>query len=172
IGAYDVAARSEGSPLFTSALCNCVASTSRQLNFTAVWKPAFVSQLAGVDRCHVTGLALEGDELAYVVCAAESDVEGGWRASPAGAGVVIDVKAGEVLARGPPLPHSPRLHQGELYVAGGGDRALLKIGRDDGRVEVVARVPGLARGLDLVRSFAIVGCSTAPEDELHADMPV
>ena len=172
IGVHDIAVPSTGVPLFTSALCNCVATISRRLNFTAVWKPPFISGLVGEDRCHVTGLALDGDELAYVTCAAESDVEGGWRDSGSGDGVVVDVRAGRVLARGLTHPHSPRLHGGKLYVAGAGDGALLEVSRDTGESEVVARMPGLARGLDFAGSFAVVGCSRVPEDGTYASAPI
>jgi uncharacterized protein (TIGR03032 family) len=166
VGVYDLAASPGGAPFFTSALCNCIATVSSRLNFTAVWKPPFISELGGGDRCHLTGLALDGGELAYAVCASESDEVDGWREAPAGAGVVVDAREHRVLARGLSLPHTPRLYEGELYVAGGGDAGLLRIGREDGRVEVVARVPGFARGLDFVGSFALVGCSTLHGDEV------
>jgi uncharacterized protein (TIGR03032 family) len=162
LGSLDVAIGAGGRPLFTSAVCNCVATTSPRLSFTALWKPPFVSQIGGGDRCHLTGLALDGDgELAYVTAAAASDAAGGWQEPAAlrGGGVVVDVRSGETVAAGLSLPHSPRLHGGRLLVAEAGTGALLVLDPADGSREEVVRVPGLARGLALHGDHAVLGCS-------------
>jgi uncharacterized protein (TIGR03032 family) len=169
---YDIAVPATGAPLFTSALCNCVAMPSRRLNFTAVWKPPFVTDLVGEDRCHLTGLALDGAKLAYVTCAAESNVAGGWQDSLNSGGVVVDVEANDVLAKGISLPHSPRIHDGQLYVAAAGDGALLRVDRATGDREVVVQLPGLVRGLDFSGQFAVVGCSKVHEDGPYVGVPI
>lgn len=172
-GTYDVAVGAEGRVLFTSTLVNCVATPAPRLNFTAVWRPPFVSALIAEERCHVTGLAVDdAGALAYVTCGAESDRAGGWRDELVAGGVVVDVRAGRVLARGLSLPHSPRLHGGRLYATAAGTGELVEIDRDTGAITVVARVPGLARGLAFSGGHAIVGCSRVLADGPYASAPV
>lgn len=174
LGSYDLAVAPDGRPLFTSALCNCVATTSPRLSFTAVWRPPFVSALSGGDRCHMTGLALDGDELAYVTCTAATDAVGGWATPEAqrDGGVALDARSGETVAAGLSLPHSPRIHGGRLLVAEGGTGELLSIDPATGAREVVVRVPGLARGLALHGRYALLGCSGFPRGTPYGAAPV
>lgn len=172
LGSYDVAIGGDGQPLFTSAVCNCVGTLSERLSFTAVWRPPFVSALGGGDRCHLTGLALDDGELAYVTSASTSDVPDGWRSAPHDAGVVVDARTDEIVAAGLALPHSPRLWRDRLLVAAGGTGELLAIDPADGSRELVAQVPGLARGLVVVGDHALLGCSELPADSFYAGAPI
>ena len=52
----------------------------------------------------------------YVTAVGETDVADGWREKRVGGGVVIDVAANAVAARGLSMPHSPRLHEGRLWL--------------------------------------------------------
>jgi uncharacterized protein (TIGR03032 family) len=172
VGIFDVAVDGLGRPLFTTALVNCVSTVADRANFMAVWRPPFISALVSGDRCHLTGLALEDGELAYVTCGAATDEESGWRERIADGGVVVDVRAGAILAEGLSLPHSPRLHDGQLYVTAGGTGELVRIDRQTGEYETVASVDGLARGLAFAGGCAIVGCSRAPEEGSYVQAPV
>jgi uncharacterized protein (TIGR03032 family) len=172
VGAVDAGVAGDGRVLFTNSLCNCVAAPSPRWNFTAVWRPPFISALLAEERCHITGLALDDGQLAYVTCAAETDVAGGWRDAVADGGVVLDVRERRVLARGLSLPRSPRLHDGRLYVAASGTGELVQIDRRSGESRVLARVPGLARGLAFSGHHAILGCSRVPEDGTDAQAPI
>jgi uncharacterized protein (TIGR03032 family) len=175
LGSYDVAVGADGEPLFTSAVCNCVATVSLRLSFTAVWRPPFVSSLSGGDRCHLTGLALDDTgALSYVTACAASDAVGGWREpeQQRSGGVVLDACSGETVATGLSLPFSPRLHGGRLLVAEGGRGELLSVDPADGSREQVARVPGLARGLALHGRYALLGCSKLPDGTPYAGAPI
>ena len=168
VGCRDVAVAADATPRFASTLFNCVAMPSSRHHFTAVWRPPFVSAYVGEDRAHLTGIALDGGALAYVTCAGASDVHDGWRASLRDGGVVVDAVAGEVLARGLSVPHSPRLHEGRLFVAAGGTGELCEVDRADGSVEAIVRVPGFARGLALHGRFAVLGCSLVHQGDPDA----
>lgn len=172
LGCHDVAVAADGTPRFTSTLFNCVAMPSDRQHFTAAWRPPFVSAYVGEDRAHLTGLALDVGALAYVTCGAASDVRDGWRGAVRDGGVVIDAGSGEILAAGLSLPHSPRLHADVLYVAAGGSGELCVVDRDNGGVDPIARVPGLARGLALHGGFALLGCSRVEPAEPYADTVV
>ncbi|WP_297734681.1 DUF4915 domain-containing protein [Nocardioides sp.] len=173
IGVRDIAVDGRGRVLFTTALCNGVATLGDRLNFDLVYRPPFVSQDVAEERCHVTGLALDEEgELAYVTCAAETDEPAGWLGVVAEGGVVVDVRSGSVLARGLSLPSSPRLHDSQLYVANAGTGELLRLDRGTGATTRVVALPGLARGLAFVAGRAIVGCSMPPDEGPYAGLPI
>ena len=172
VGVRDVAVDRAGRVLFTTALCNGVATIGDRVNFDLVARPPFVSEDVAEERCHVLGLALDEGELAYLTCAAETDEAGGWLSAVADGGVVVDVRAGTVLTRGLSLPCSPRVHDGQMYVASGGTGELLRIDRESGRATPVTRLPGMARGLAFLAGRAVVGCSVPPDEGPYAALPV
>ncbi len=172
VGVRDVAVDGSGRVLFTTALCNGVATIGDSLNFDLVARAPFVSEDVAEERCHVTGLAVDDGEPAYLTCAAETDDPAGWLADLAHSGVVVDLRTATVLARGLSLPCSPRLHDGQLYVTNGGTGELLRIDRHDGTATSVVELPGLARGLAFVADRAVVGCTVPPDEGPYAALPV
>src|SRR5207237_1428125 len=83
--------------------------------FVPRWRPPFVSALAAEDRCHLNGLAVVGGKPRYVTALGETDAAGGWRTNKPRGGCLIDVPAGEVVARGLCMPDSPRWHAGRRW---------------------------------------------------------
>jgi uncharacterized protein (TIGR03032 family) len=57
------------------------------------------------------------------------------------------------------MPHSPRLHDGRLWLLNSGTGFLGYADLERGRFEPVVFCPGYARGLSFVGNFAIVGLS-------------
>jgi uncharacterized protein (TIGR03032 family) len=155
--ALDIAVTSEGRLYFTGALWNCIATISARACFVPVWTPPFVSELVWEDRCHLTGLALDGDDPAYVTCASTSDAVGEWKAHVRDGGVLVDVASGTTLVHGLPLPYSPRIHGNQVLVACAGSGEVLAVDRSDGSVEVITRVPGMARSIALLGNHALIG---------------
>ena len=74
-----------------------------------------------------------------------------------GRGVVLSGRTREPVVRGLTRPHSARLHGGELWVesSGYGDVGVAV----DGKLDVVARLPGWTRGLAFHGDVALVGTS-------------
>src|SRR5262249_31958683 len=72
---------------------------------------------------------------------------------------LIDVPCGEVLARGLSMPHSPRWHDGRLWLLESGTGGLALMDLASGRWQTVAGLPGFTRGLALVGPYAFVGLS-------------
>jgi len=83
---------------------------------------------------------------------------------------VIAVPSGEVVCAGLSMPHSPRLHGGELWVLNSGTGELGRIDRAAGRFEPVAFCPGYARGLGFLGGHAVVGLSLARENRTFAGL--
>lgn len=156
---HDVAMDADGRLVFANTLFSCVATTSATHSFRPLWKPPFVSRLAPEDRCHLNGLALRAGKPAYVTCVGATDIADGWREHRSGGGVVVDIASGEIVCRGLSMPHSPRLHDGRLWVLNSGAGELGTVDLATGRFEPVAFCPGYLRGLAFVGPYALVGLS-------------
>lgn len=159
IDIHDIARGPDGKPVFVSTLFSCIATVSETDSFTPVWRPPHVTRLAAEDRCHLNGMAMKEGAPAFATAVSTTDVADGWREHRRDGGVVMDVPSGEVVAGGLSMPHSPRLHQGRLFVLNAGSGELGEIGLKDGRFTPIAFCPGYLRGLSFVGNFAIVGSS-------------
>ena len=159
---HDIALGDTGSgtgPIFVATAWNCLATVSDRASFKPLWRPPFVSALVAEDRCHLNGLAMDGARPAYVTAVSRSDVADGWRERRRDGGVVIDVASGEIVATGLSMPHSPRLHEGRLWLLNSGTGEFGWIDPASGRFEPVAFCPGYARGLAFLGRRAVIGLS-------------
>ncbi len=159
---HDVGVDGQGRIIFVNTRFNCLATLSERHSFEPVWLPPFVSALVDEDRCHLNGLAMEDGEPAYVTAVSRSDTIDGWRDRRVGGGVVVDVRSNEIVCEGLTMPHSPRVHQGELWVlnAGSGELGVVvREGAGKGRFEPRVFCPGFLRGLSLHGNLAFVGLS-------------
>ena len=161
LDAHDLGLDRGGRTVFVNTRFNCLATTSDTHSFEELWRPPFISALVDEDRCHLNGLAMEAGEPAFVTAVSRSDTIDGWRDRRADGGVVIDVRTNEVVCDGLSMPHSPRLHRGELWVLNAGAGELGVVRRDGGRGRFEPRVfcPGFVRGLAFHGSLAFVGLS-------------
>jgi uncharacterized protein (TIGR03032 family) len=138
---------------------SCLCTLDADYSFVPRWQPPFVSALAAEDRCHLNGLAMLDGRPKYVTALGESDTRDGWRPGKAHGGCLTDVPTGAVVAGGFCMPHSPRLHEGRLWVLESGTGCLLIVDPTTGRRETVAELPGYARGMALWGPYAFVGLS-------------
>jgi uncharacterized protein (TIGR03032 family) len=72
-------------------------------------------------------------------------------------GILMDVPSGEIAARGLSMPHSPRWHDGRLWLLESGTGRLLRMDMNSGKGQAVAELPGFARGLALIDPNAFIG---------------
>lgn len=156
---HDIGLGGKGEPVFVATGWNCLATVSEQASFRPLWRPPFVSALVAEDRCHLNGLAMDGARPAYVSAISRSDVADGWRERRRDGGVVIDVASGEIVASGLSMPHSPRFHDGKLWLLNSGTGEFGWIDPTSGRFEPVAFCPGYARGLAFLGRRAVIGLS-------------
>jgi uncharacterized protein (TIGR03032 family) len=163
IDVHDIAVGDVGpgasGPIFVATAFNCLATVSDTANFRPLWRPPFISALVGEDRCHLNGLAIDGARPAFVTAVSRSDVADGWRDRRRDGGVVIDVESGEIIAAGLSMPHSPRLHEGRLWLLNSGRGELGWVDPVSGIFTPVAFCPGYARGLAFVGKYAVIGLS-------------
>ena len=155
-----------------NTLFSCLCTLNSEHNFVPRWRPQFISQLIDQDRCHLNGLAMEAGQPRYVTVLAESDKPAGWRPTKTKSGAILDITTSEVVTRGLCMPHSPRLHDGRLWVLDSGKGHLSQVDRQDGRVEAVASLPGYARGLACHAGFAFIGLSKIRETNIFGGLPI
>jgi uncharacterized protein (TIGR03032 family) len=167
---HDLAFSADGRLLFANTLFSCIGAASMTHSFRPVWRPSFVSRLAAEDRCHLNGLAMRDGRPAYVSCVAETDVADGWRDHRTGGGIVVDVASGAIVCRGLSMPHSPRLHDGKLWVLNSGSGEIGTVDLAKGRFQPVAFCPGYLRGLAFIGQHAIVGLSEPRENRTFAGL--
>jgi uncharacterized protein (TIGR03032 family) len=144
-----------------NTLFSCLAALDPRYSFAPRWRPPFVSALVPEDRCHLNGLALVDGRPRYVTLLAQTDSPEGWRQVKATGGCVMEVPSGRIVAGGLALPHSPRVHGERILFLHSGQGRLDAADPSTGRVEAVAELPGVARGMALYGGFAFVGLSKA-----------
>ena len=160
---HDVGQLSDGTVVFVNTRFNCIATLSDRKSFKPIWKPKFVSQIINEDRCHLNGMAIENGELRYASAVSKSNTIDGWRDRRDNGGIVIDIKANKIVCEGLSMPHSPRMHDGKLWVlnSGTGELGWVEIGKTvkTSKFHPVAFCPGFVRGLSFHGKYAFVGLS-------------
>ena len=157
---------------YVNTLFSCLCTLDQDHSFVPRWRPRFISGLSPEDRCHLNGLALVDGAPKFLTALGATDTPQGWRANKRNGGVLLDHASGEVIAGGLSMPHSPRWHNGRLWVLESGRGGLATVDLASGKVVTVARVPGFTRGLDMVGNLAFVGLSQLRETNAFADIPV
>lgn len=169
---HDIGFGTDGRPLFVNTLFNCIATTSDGYSFRPVWRPPFISRLAAEDRCHLNGMAMAEGEARFVTAVSRSDVADGWRDRRTDGGVLIDVASGEVVVNGLSMPHSPRLHEGRLWLLDSGKGQFGWVDLTSGKFDSHAFVPGFARGLAFLGGCAVIGLSLPRESRTFQGLPL
>ena len=70
------------------------------------------------------------------------------------------------------MPHSPRLHDGRLWLLESGKGEIVLVDPATGQWQTVAQVPGFTRGLALCGPYAFIGLSKIRETSAMAGVPL
>ncbi len=163
LDAHDVGMGCDGVPVFVNTRFNCIATVSSKHSFEPIWKPPFITELVDEDRCHLNGMAMRGGAPAYVTVVSQSNTIDGWRDRRDCGGVVVEVGSGRIVCRGLSMPHSPRWHDGQLWLLNSGTGELGFVegldGDEPGTFKPVIFCPGFLRGLSFYKGYAFVGLS-------------
>ena len=155
-----------------NTLFSCLSTLDERYHFVPRWKPPFIRVLAAEDRCHLNGLAVVAGRPKYVTVMARTDTGEGWRPTKVTSGSVLDVPSGESVVTGLAMPHSPRWHEGRLWVLNSGCGQLGTVDVNPGRFEPVESVPGYTRGLAFAGPYAFVGLSKIRESAVFGGLPI
>ncbi|NQT39503.1 MAG: TIGR03032 family protein [Planctomycetes bacterium] len=171
LNAHDVAIAGDDIVLVNTRF-SCLARLSRDFSFEPLWKPKFVTDVVPEDRCHLNGLAMRDGRPAFVTALGTSDTAGGWREKKADGGVLIEVESNEIVCGGLSMPHSPRWHDGKLWLLNSGQGVLMVVDPATGQSTEVCRLPGYLRGLCFVGPYALVGLCKIREQHIFGGLPV
>lgn len=151
---------------------SCLCTIDREHSFVPRWQPSFVSGLSPEDRCHLNGIGMRDGRPRYVTALGQTDDSAGWRVNKRDGGCLIDVETGAIITDRLSMPHSPRWHDGRLWLLESGIGQLSVVDLATGRRDVVARLPGFTRGLDFVGPLAFIGLSQVRETAVFGDLPI
>ncbi len=138
---------------------SCIIKIDDNFSFTPIWRPSFITSLASEDRCHLNGMAMQDGIPKYATAFHDTDTPQGWRERVVDGGIVIDVESGEIIARDLPMPHSPRLFDGELFLLLSATGELVKLDKNSGKYQCVTQLNGFVRGLCKHGDYAFIGHS-------------
>lgn len=140
---------------------SCLCTLAPDYSFVPRWQPRQITKLAPEDRCHLNGLEMNKGRPEFVTALGTTDTVQGWRDQRISGGCVIHVPTGETVSAGLCMPHSPRLHQGQLWLLESGRGRLCTISQEDGKLTEAGIMGGYVRGLDFCDDYAFVGLSKA-----------
>jgi len=158
--------------LFANTHYSCIAAIDDHYNFRPVWKPEFISNLSLEDRCHLNGMCAKDGELAYATLCGLSDTSIGWKNMKSGGGCVVDIATHEIVCEGLSMPHSPRWHDGKLWLLNSGDGDFGYVDFTTGKFVAVGLCPGFARGLSFVGDYAVIGVSKLRDNTFASGLSV
>lgn len=138
-----------------STLC----TLSEEYGFVPCWKPKWIEELVPADLCHLNGVAMENGTPRYVTCLNTGTEYESWKQTIPDGGVVVDVTSDEIIAENLPMPHSPRLINGELYVLLSSTGELAVVDRNTGSYRTVLRLGGFVRGMTYHRDHLFIAMS-------------
>ena len=67
------------------------------------------------------------------------------------------------------MPHSPRYHDGKLYILNSGEGNICRVDEKSGAIEPLAFCPGFLRGMSIHKNYAVVGVSL-PRDNTFSGL--
>ncbi|MEO9600226.1 TIGR03032 family protein [Parasphingorhabdus sp.] len=156
---HEIGIQTSGKIIFVNTRFNCLSEPSLTHSFKPIWKPDFISELVAEDRCHLNGLAMVNGKPKYVSAVSRSNVANGWREDRDEGGLIIDVETNAILADGLSMPHSPRVHDGRVWLLNSGTGELGWIDPDNAKFVPLAFFPGFLRGLAFHKDHAFVTLS-------------
>ena len=156
---HDLYFGKNGQLLAVNTLFSCIVAIDDQYNFSPIWKPPFIDQLVSEDRCHLNGLALKDGVPAYATAFNQGNSFQSWRENITTTGVIFDLESNETVVTGLAMPHSPRLFDNSLYVLLSATGELVRVDLNSGKYEVVIKLDGFVRGMDLYKDYLFIGLS-------------
>lgn len=152
---------------------SCLCRINGEYNFLPGWRPGFVTDLVSEDRCHLNGMVIENGKPRWVTLLGKSDTPQGWREGIMEGGLLMDSQDGEILLDHLPMPHSPVLYHGSLYILLSATGDLIRVDPVTKSYEVIKRLGRFCRGLDICGDYAFIGLSRLRKNSsVFAGLPI
>lgn len=152
---------------------SCLATIDSNYSFTPRWKPKFISHMSPTDNCHLNGVAVTANGLIYATALGQSDSPKGWKPQKANGGILIDIQSNEIIATELPMPHSPRLYDGKLFLLLSATGEVAVLDPASGKYDVIKRLQGFVRGMDRIGDYLLIGLSKIRKTSTSfGDLPI
>jgi len=138
---------------------SCLCLIDEDYSFKPQWQPGFISKLAPEDRCHLNGMAVKEGSPLWVTALGKGDDTKSWRKEITTGGVIIHVPTNEIIAGELPMPHTPRLYDGRLYLLFSATGEIVIFDTEKGTHETVNKIPGFIRGMSRCGDYLFIGQS-------------
>lgn len=152
---------------------SCLSKLDGEYSFNPIWKPEFINEYVPKDLCHLNGMAVDEDaNIRYVTAFGKTASKEGWRENKLTSGILIDVISGKVLLDDLPMPHSPRIYNGEVYLLLSAAEKLVKADLKNNTYQEIAKVDGFIRGLSFIENYAFIGVSKLRKTHTFSDLDI
>jgi uncharacterized protein (TIGR03032 family) len=152
---------------------SCLSIINDDLSFYNKWTPSFITDQTPDDRCHLNGMAMEGGKPKYVTALGATDTAKAWRENIQSGGIIMDVDSKEIVLKGLPMPHSPRLFNQKLYALCSATGEVICADPKTGKYEVITKLQGFLRGMCKKGDILFVGLSRLRQNaSTFRDLPI
>lgn len=152
---------------------SCLSRLDGLYSFNPIWKPSFIHEWVPQDLCHLNGMAVdEKSEIRYVTAFGDTASQEGWRKNKLTSGVLIDVKTGEIVLDKLPMPHSPRIYKGNIYMLLSASEEFVQVDLNTRSYRVISKLDGFIRGLSFKDHYAFIGVSKLRKSHTFSDLEI
>ncbi|MFT7156790.1 MAG: hypothetical protein ACI8Q1_001805 [Parvicella sp.] len=142
---------------------SCLCKFDINYSFVPKWKPKFISDLVPEDKCHLNGMAMQGDTPKFVTALSQTDQKEGWRKDLMNTGVLMEVPSGDILLDGLAMPHSPTIIGEKVYFLESGKGCISSYDIATGTKKEVYLFSRFVRGMSQLGDHLIIGVSKIRE---------
>ncbi|MCT4635853.1 MAG: TIGR03032 family protein [Rickettsiales bacterium] len=152
---------------------SCLCRLDGRYSFEPIWKPPFIKRYLPYDLCHLNGMAVDRDKkIRYVTAFGQTASKEGWRKNKMTSGILINTQTNEIVLEGLPMPHSPRIYKGEVYLLLSATEELVKVDIEKKTYQVIAKIDGFIRGLSFKDDIAFIGVSKLRNTHTFSDLEI
>lgn len=110
----------------------------------------------------------------YVTALARTDTKEGWRPDKqSGGGILMGVDTQEIILDGLPMPHTPKLYDGKLFMLLSATGELVEVDVEKKEYKVLKGLDGFVRGMDRYGDYLFVGLSKLRKSsKAFGDLPI
>jgi len=152
---------------------SCLSIIDDNFSFRNKWTPSFITDQTPDDRCHLNGMAMLNGKPKYVTALGTTNAPKAWRENIQQGGVLIDVDTKEIVVKGLPMPHSPRIYDGKLYLLCSATGQVIQADPATGKYHEVTKLQGFLRGMCKKGDILFVGLSKLRQNaSTFRDLPI
>lgn len=169
---HDIAFTNQGLVGVNTAF-SCLSRLDGRYSFEPIWKPDFITEFVPQDLCHLNGMAVdENSNIKYITAFGKTCSNEGWRKDKLTSGILIDVQTNKIALDKLPMPHSPRIYKGEVYLLLSASEELIKADLKNGSYKRIAKIDGFIRGLSFKDKYAFIGVSRLRKSHTFSDLAI